>query len=119
MTSVRDEVDKGEREHSPSAGFALDVPELKEMTAQHILRAGRQTMMSSPDWLTYPPLAVLLALHNDHLPLAERQLVRVVGGAIVDGLHPLRPLFLRTRTHTHRHATETPIPPPLCTVCVF
>lgn len=43
---------------------------------------------------TDPPLLVLLPVHHDHLALGERQLVRVVGHAVVDGFHPLRSLFL-------------------------
>lgn len=43
---------------------------------------------------TDPPLLVLLSVHHYHLTLGERQLVRVVGHAVVDGFHSLRSLFL-------------------------
>lgn len=48
---------------------------------------------------TDPPLLVLLPVHNDHLALGKGQLVRVVGHAVVDGFHSLRPLLLRDKTH--------------------
>lgn len=48
---------------------------------------------------TDPPLLVLLPVHNDHLAFREGQLVRVVGHAVVDGFHSLRPLLLRDKTH--------------------
>lgn len=48
---------------------------------------------------TDPPLLVLLPVHNDHLALGEGQLVWVVGHAVVDGFHSLRPLLLRDKTH--------------------
>lgn len=48
---------------------------------------------------TDPPLLVLLSVHHDHLALGERQLVRVVGHAVVDGFHSLRSLFLERKTH--------------------
>lgn len=38
---------------------------------------------------THPPLVVLLPVHDDHVPLGERQLVRVVGHAVVEGFDPL------------------------------
>lgn len=43
---------------------------------------------------THPPVAVLLSIHYKHLTLTEGQLIRMVSGAVVDGLHPLRPLLL-------------------------
>lgn len=39
---------------------------------------------------THPPLLVLLPVHDDHVALGERQLVRVVGHAVVQRLDPLR-----------------------------
>lgn len=57
----------------------------------------RESTFSAGD--TDPPLLVLLPVHNDHLALGEGQLVRVVGHAVVDGFHSLRPLLLRDKTH--------------------
>lgn len=65
--SLRQEVNKGARKHSPPGRIAFDV--------------------------TDPPLAVLLAVHHDQLSLAERQLVWTVRCTVVDGPHPLRPLL--------------------------
>lgn len=39
---------------------------------------------------THPPLLVLLPIHDDHVALRERQLVRVVGHAVVQRFDPLR-----------------------------
>lgn len=38
---------------------------------------------------THPPLLVLFPVHDDHVPLGERQLIWVVGHAVVEGFHPL------------------------------
>lgn len=32
---------------------------------------------------THPPLLIFFSIHNDHIPLRESQLVRVVGHAVV------------------------------------
>lgn len=49
---------------------------------------------ASSRWISFdvaqPPLLVFLPIDHDHLALGKRQLVRVVGYALVDGLHPLR-----------------------------
>lgn len=38
---------------------------------------------------TYPPLLVLLPIHDNHVPLGERQLVWVVGHTVVESFDPL------------------------------
>lgn len=38
---------------------------------------------------TYPPLLVLLPIHDDHIPLREGQLVWVVSHAVIEGFDPL------------------------------
>lgn len=94
-TSVCEEVDEGDGEHSASAWLAFNVPKLKEakMRAERSLLT--PPMMSPRRQRTHPPLAVLLAVNYNHLPLTEGQLVRMVGRTVVDGLHPLRLLLLQ------------------------
>lgn len=47
---------------------------------------------------THPPLLILFPVYDDHLALSERQLIRVISHAVIDGLHPFWPLLLK---HTH------------------
>ena len=63
----------------------------KEKGQLRLLRAGQPHLGRDPPApaQTHPPLLVLLAVHDDHVPLRERQLVRVVGHAVVQGFDPL------------------------------
>lgn len=59
------------------------------MGARGGLTRGTQPRPSRTQARTHPPLLVLLPVHDDHVPLGEGQLVRVVGHAVVKGFDPL------------------------------
>lgn len=67
--------------------------------------------MSSRLKCTHPPLAVLLSINYNHLPLTESQLVRMVSRTVVDGLHSLWLLLLH-RQSPERLADSRRGPPP-------
>lgn len=62
----------------------------KQKGQLRMLRAGQPHLGKDPPQAqTHPPLLVLLAIHDDHVPLGECQLVRVVGHTVVQGFDPL------------------------------